>query len=130
MVEFKPKIEKNNINHNNLSKIIYLQSVIRGFLTRIKIAKNIIAPIHTFFEYNQQNNFNNFNMNMSNNNDIISQSTVIAQKDNLITNNLEKNLSIMNFNPSISRSIEINKEIIDNNYLNINLVSNYIYFII
>ncbi len=67
---------------------------------------------------------------MSNNNDIISQSTVIAQKDNLITNNLEKNLSIMNFNPSISRSIEINKEIIDNNYLNINLVSNYIYFII
>lgn len=67
---------------------------------------------------------------MSNNNDIISQSTVIAQKDNLITNNLEKNLSIMNFNPSISRSIDINKEIIDNNYLNINLVSNYIYFII
>jgi len=69
-------------------------------------------------------------MNMSNNNDIISQSTIIAQKDNLITNNLEKNISIMNFNPSISRSIEINKEIVDNNYLNINLVSNYIYFII
>ena len=130
MIEFKPKKEKNNRNYNNLSKIIYLQSVIRGFLTRIKIAKSIIAPIHTFFEYNQQNNINNFNMNMSNNNDIISQSTVIAQKDNLITNNLEKNLSIMNFNPSISRSIEINKEIIDNNYLNINLVSNYIYFII
>ena len=69
-------------------------------------------------------------MNMSNNNDIISQSTIIAQKDNLITNNLEKNISIMNFNPSISRSIEINKDIVDNNYLNINLVSNYIYFII
>lgn len=69
-------------------------------------------------------------MNMSNNNDIISQSTINAQKDNLITNNLEKNISIMNFNPSISRSIEINKEIVDNNYLNINLVSNYIYFII
>lgn len=69
-------------------------------------------------------------MNMSNNNDIISQSTINAQKDNLITNNLEKNISIMNFNPSISRSIEINKDIVDNNYLNINLVSNYIYFII
>lgn len=38
----------------------------------------------------------------------------------------------MNFNPNVSKSIEYNNELItDNDYLNINLVSNYIiYYVI
>ena len=35
----------------------------------------------------------------------------------------------MNFNPTVSRSIEINDEIADNKYLNVNLVSNYIHLL-
>ena len=85
--------------------------------------KDTIAPIQTLFEEIQPNNYNN------NNNDIVSQSTVNAQKENLFTNTLEKNLSIMNFNPTVSRSIEINDEIEDNKYLNLNLVSNYIHLL-
>ena len=84
--------------------------------------KDTIAPIQTLFDEIQPNNYNN-------NNDIISQSTINAQKENLFTNTLEKNLSIMNFNPTVSRSIELNDEIIDNKYLNVNLVSNYLHIL-
>ena len=93
-------------------------------MARIKIRKNTIAPIHTFFDEVQPYNISN------NNNDIISQSTIVAQKENTFMNTLENNnLSIMNFNPTVSRSLEANIEITDNQYLNINLVSNYIYLL-
>ena len=84
--------------------------------------KNTIAPIQTLFDEVQPNN-------NSNNNDIISQSTIVAQKENVFRNTLENNLAIMNFNPTISRSSEINDDIIDNKYLNVNLVSNYIHLL-
>ena len=35
----------------------------------------------------------------------------------------------MNFNPTVSRSLEANIEITDNKYLNTYLVSNYIYLL-
>ena len=80
----------------------------------------------TNFDDNHINNITNNNI--SNNIDIISQSTITVKKENLFTNTLEKN--IMNFNPNVSRSLEFNKEQIpDNQYLNINLVS-FIYYII
>ena len=71
-----------------------------------------------------------FNNNLSNNMDIISQSTIMGKKDNI--NNLERNNSIMNFNPCASRSMEFNNEqITDNNkYLTVNLVSIYILLIL
>jgi hypothetical protein len=82
------------------------------------------------YEDNQINNITNNNI--SNNIDIISQSTITVKKENLLTNTLEKNVAIMNFNPNVSKSIEYNNELItDNDYLNINLVSNYfIYYVI
>ena len=81
----------------------------------------------TNFDDNHINNITNNNI--SNNIDIISQSTITVKKENLFTNTLEKN--IMNFNPNVSRSLEFNNEQIpDNQYLNINLVSIYIIFII
>lgn len=84
----------------------------------------------TFFDDKDQNNITN-NINISNNNDIISQSTIILQKENIKANNLEKNNSIMNFNPNASKSMEYQKdEITGNKYLNINLVSRYISLII
>ena len=79
--------------------------------------------------------------NVSNNNiDIISQSSITAKKENLIrivsiianrtkeTNNLERNSSIMNFNPNVSKSIDNNIVEIQDKYLNINLVSYSILF--
>ena len=84
--------------------------------------KNTIAPIQTLFDEVQPNN-------NSNNNDIISQSTITAQKENVFRNTLENNLAIMNFNPTISRTSEINDDIMDNKYLNVNLVSNYIHLL-
>ena len=123
-IEFKPKEEKFDIEKINLIKLIYLQSFIRGYLAKVRLKKNKVMPSQTFFDVKVQNN------NITNNNDIISQSTIILQKENLITNNLEKNLTIMNFNPSVSRSIEFKKEeLIDNEYLNANLVSEYLLFI-
>lgn len=123
-IEFKPKEEKFDIEKIDLIKLIYLQSFIRGYLAKVRLKKNKIMPSQTFFDVKVQNN------NITNNNDIISQSTIILQKENLITNNLEKNLTIMNFNPSVSRSIEFKKEeLIDNEYLNANLVSEYLLFI-
>lgn len=123
-IEFKPKEEKFDIEKIDLIKLIYLQSFIRGYLAKVRLKKNKVMPSQTFFDVKVQNN------NITNNNDIISQSTIILQKENLITNNLEKNLTIMNFNPSVSRSIEFKKEeLIDNEYLNANLVSEYLLFI-
>ena len=82
------------------------------------------------YEDNQINNITNNNI--SNNIDIISQSTITVKKENLLTNTLEKNVAIMNFNPNVSKSIEYKNELItDNDYLNTNLVSNYfIYYVI
>ena len=78
---------------------------------------------------NHQNNITNNNINASHNIDIISQSTIV-KKENIITNNLDKNLSIMNFNPNVSRSIEYNKEEeIQDKCLDANLVSHYKLFI-
>ena len=75
---------------------------------------------------NHQNDITNNNINISHNIDIISQSTITAKKENIITNNLENNASIMNFNPNISRSIEYNiEEEMKDKCLDINLVSNY-----
>ena len=123
-IEFKPKEEKFDIEKIDLIKLIYLQSFIRGYLAKVRLKKNKVMPSQTFFDVKVQNN------NITNNNDIISQSTIILQKENLITNNLEKNLTIMNFNPSVSRSIEFKKEKLkDNEYLNANLVSEYLLFI-
>ena len=123
-IEFKPKEEKFDIEKIDLIKLIYLQSFIRGYLAKVRLKRNKVMPSQTFFDVKVQNN------NITNNNDIISQSTIILQKENLITNNLEKNLTIMNFNPSVSRSIEFKKEeLIDNEYLNANLVSEYLLFI-
>ena len=134
-IEFKIKDDKNrksiDIGRNKikLKKIIYLQSFIRGFLLRKKLKLSKNSPTLTNFDDNQLNNITN-NNNISNNIDIISQSTITIKKENLFTNTLEKNL--MNFNPNVSRSLEFNKEQIpDNQYLNVNLVSiHIIYYII
>ena len=135
----KPKKEKNkkgknkdnNINNNEnileieLKPLIYLQSWVRGFLLRKNLKLSKFSQ--QTFEDNQLNNITNNNI--SNNIDIISQSTITGKKENVFTNNLEKNITIMNFNPNISKSIEYKNEIIiDNQYLNINLVSNYIIY--
>ena len=91
----------------------------------MKISKSIVL-----FDDNKIN-YNN-NMNVTNYLDLISQSTITAKKENIINNNKEKNISIMNFNPNISRSLEFNNDqIADNKDLNIDLVSKYIiyYFI-
>ena len=71
-----------------------------------------------------------FSNNLSNNMDIISQSTIIGKKENI--NNFERNNSIMNFNPCVSRSMEFNNEQITDNdkYLKVNLVSIYILLIL
>ena len=135
----KPKKEKNkkgknkdnNISNNEnileieLKPLIYLQSWVRGFLLRKNLKLSKFSQ--QTFEDNQLNNITNNNI--SNNIDIISQSTITGKKENVFTNNLEKNITIMNFNPNISKSIEYKNEIIiDNQYLNINLVSNYIIY--
>lgn len=111
--------------------VIYLQSKIRGFLTRMKFRnKNKVISSQSYFEEKDQNclTFNiDVSNNNSNNNDLKSQSTITAKKEYLITNNLEKNGTIMNFNPGVSRSMEFNiKEQTDSKYLNIYLVSPYI----
>ena len=111
--------------------VIYLQSIIRGFLTRMKFRnKNKVISSQSYFEEKDQNclTFNiDVSNNNSNNNDLKSQSTITAKKEYLITNNLEKNGTIMNFNPGVSRSMEFNiKEQTDSKYLNIYLVSPYI----
>ena len=129
-IELKPKEEKNKkaiikIDKIELKALIKIQSLIRGFLLRkkLKISKSIVLS--------DDNKLNNNNMNVTNYLDLISQSTITAKKENIINNNKEKNISIMNFNPNISRSLEFNNEQIpDNQYLNINLVSIYILFII
>ncbi len=126
----KPKEEKNKkeiikIYKCNIKALIKIQSFIRGFLFRkkLKLSKSIFL-----FDENKLNNNNTSNNNYL---DIISQSTIAVKKENLINNNLEKNISIMNFNPNISRSLEFNNaEFTDNKDLNINLVSNYKLFII
>lgn len=111
----------------NLEKVIYLQSVIRGFITRINYKnKNKVMSSQTFFEEKEQNCLT-FNIDVSNNNDIKSQSTITAKKEYVITNNLEKNGTLMNFNPGVSRSIEFKmEEQTDSKYLNLYLVSHYI----
>ena len=60
-------------------------------MARIKIRKNTIAPIHTFFDEVQPNNISN------NNNDIISQSTIVAKKENTFMNNYIYLLYNINF---------------------------------
>ena len=127
----KGKNKDNNISNNEnileieLKPLIYLQSWVRGFLLRKNLKLSKFSQ--QTFEDNQLNNITNNNI--SNNIDIISQSTITGNKENVFTNNLEKNITIMNFNPNISKSIEYKNEIIiDNQYLNINLVSNYIIY--
>ncbi len=127
----KGKNKDNNISNNEnileieLKPLIYLQSWVRGFLLRKNLKLSKFSQ--QTFEDNQLNNITNNNI--SNNIDIISQSTITGKKENVFTNNLEKNITIMNFNPNISKSIEYKNEIIiDNQYLNINLVSNYIIY--
>ena len=130
-IELKPKEEKNKkaiikIDKIELKALIKIQSLIRGFLLRkkLKISKSIVLS--------DDNKLNNNNMNVTNYLDLISQSTITAKKENIINNNKEKNISIMNFNPNISRSLEFNNDqIADNKDLNIGLVSKYIiyYFI-
>lgn len=101
-----------------------MQSIVRGFLLRRKLILSKINPILTFCDDNEQNMINN----NINNIDIISQSTIQGKKGN---NNLERTTSIMNFNPSVSRSMEYNNEkITDNKYLTVNLVSIYKLFIL
>jgi len=120
-------VEKANLDKYNLKNIIYLQSVIRGFITRINFKnKNKVMSSQTFFEEKEQNCLT-FNIDVSNNNDIKSQSTITAKKEYVITNNLEKNGTLMNFNPGVSRSIEFKmEEQTDSKYLNLYLVSHYI----
>lgn len=127
----KGKNKDNNISNNEnileieLKPLIYVQSWVRGFLLRKNLKLSKFSQ--QTFEDNQLNNITNNNI--SNNIDIISQSTITGKKENVFTNNLEKNITIMNFNPNISKSIEYKNEIIiDNQYLNINLVSNYIIY--
>ena len=115
--------------YNTQKKIVSLQAIIRGFLLRKKIKLNKIQTALTFLDENHQDEITINNINPNHNMDIISQST-IAKKENIITNNLEKNPSIMNFNPNISRSIEYNiEEDMKDKCLDINLVSNYKLFI-
>ena len=76
---------------------------------------------------NHQDEITINNINPNHNMDIISQST---KKENILTNNIDNNGSIMNFNPNISRSIEYNiEEDMKDKCLDINLVSNYKLFI-
>lgn len=102
-----------------------LQAIVRGFLLRKKLKISKCQPDLNYFDDNQQNNITNNNINISNHMDIISQSTITAKKKDIITNNLDKITSIMNFNPNVSKSIECNLEEIQDKYLNINLVSYY-----
>ena len=118
----KPKLDK-----YNLEKVIYLQSAYRGFMSRINFKnKNKVMSSQTFFEEKDQNCLT-FNVDVSNNNDLKSQSTITAKKEYVITNTLEKNGTLMNFNPGVSRSMEFKmEEQTDSKYLNIYLVSLYI----
>ena len=120
-------MEKNKLDKYNLEKLIYLQSAIRGFIARINFKnKNKVMSSQTFFEEKDQNCLT-FNIDVSNNNDIKSQSTITAKKEYVITNTLEKNGTLMNFNPGVSRSMEFKmEEQTDSKYLNIYLVSLYI----
>ena len=120
-------MEKNKIHKYNLEKLIYLQSALRGFIARINFKnKNKVMSSQTFFEEKDQNCVT-FNIDVSNNNDIKSQSTITAKKEYVITNTLEKNGTLMNFNPGVSRSVEFKmEEQTDSKYLNLYLVSIYI----
>ena len=120
----------NKVDNSKIRKIIYIQAIIRGFLTRKKIKLSKCQTALTFLDDHHQNNVSNNNM------DIISQSSITAKKENIIknnleniiTNNLERNSSIMNFNPNVSKSIDNNIVEIQDKYLNINLVSYSILF--
>ena len=125
IIGLKPKEIKNKIDVNKIKKIVHLQAIIRGFLLRKKLKISKCQTTLTFMDENLQNNITNNNINASHNMDIISQST-IAKKENIITNNLEKNPSIMNFNPNVSKSIEYKiEEEIQDKCLDVNLVSYY-----
>ncbi len=79
----------------------------------------------SFIEEKEQNCIT-FNIDASNNNDF-NLSTITGKKEYVMTNTLDKNGTLMNFNPGVSRSIEFKMgEQTDSNYLKIYLVSLYI----
>ena len=101
-----------NINqNNNLSKIMFLQSIIRGHETRSKKINNNQKP-ETLIKLNNDNdNYNNFNSVKSTYNEDQSQGTFIEKNifsKNKIENN--KQYSLINLNPHLSKSLSLINE--------------------
>ena len=128
--ELKPKNERNAIKRININQLISLQSHVRGFLQRKNMKENKGFPSQTFIEDAQKINTSNNTLNVTDNNEAINQSAIITQNHNLFSGHLENNIALMNFNPSVSRTIENrNDGILDEHYLNENFVSNIQYLL-